>query len=538
MLCFLRECQYNKNISRSLIARCRREEIIQMHAINLYTLTRTSANTSEFSRLLQALSGRRNYKHVSMHEASSLCTLVSRLTAQFAENPVLQNRMELLDGFWFSYSSAHISKEFDLLKFSSDAASVLNIELKSEAVPEERIRRQLEQNRYYLANVSRTIYSFTYVMETDTLYQLKENQFFGTASFSELAAVLMKTRFQTFIAEGLDRYFRASDYLISPVSTPERLLQGKYFLTNQQWEFRRRILDLIRENEENRSSLPGAAPVITLTGSAGTGKTLLLFDLALALSKKKEVLFLHGGPLREGHHIINSRLRNVVIRSGTAFEDPEDPALWTGSAEPVRYACVLVDEANRLSAALLRALLQKLKEDRIPAVLAYDPYSIRSIFSAMEDAEDTIAAGRTHAFSFSGNIRINRPVFAFMWNMFSLKEKTPHADYSCVDVLYAGNTQEEQIIADYYQKQGFAQIAASSASLPEDEIVAQEYDRILVIMDDTFYYDAALHLCKKGDDNAALSVLYEALTRTRERLTVLITGNPDLFARILQIRMP
>ena len=212
--------------------------------------------------------------------------------------------------------------------------------------------------------------------------------------------------------------------------------------------------------------------------------------------------------------------------------------MWTGSAEPVRYACVLVDEANRLSAALLRALLQKLKEDRIPAVLAYDPYSIRSIFSAMEDAEDTIAAGRTHAFSFSGNIRINRPVFAFMWNMFSLKEKTPHADYSCVDVLYAGNTQEEQIIADYYQKQGFAQIAASSASLPEDEIVAQEYDRILVIMDDTFYYDAALHLCKKGDDNAALSVLYEALTRTRERLTVLITGNPDLFARILQIRMP
>ena len=509
-----------------------------MHAINLYTLTRTSSHASEFSRLLQALSGRRTRKQVSVHEASSLCTLISRLTAALDGNPVLENWITLLDGFWFSYTIAHISKEFDLLKFSSDASSVLNIELKSEAVPEDRIRKQLEQNRYYLSNVSRTIYSFTYVMETDTLYQLKENQFFGTAPISELAAILMKTRFQTFITEGLDLYFRASDYLISPVSTPERLLQGKYFLTNQQWEFRRRILDLIRENEENRSSLPGSAPVITLTGSAGTGKTLLLFDLALALSKKKEVLFLHGGPLREGHHTINSRLRNVIIRSGTEFEDTKDSAVWSDPADPVRYACVLVDEANRLSASLLRALLQKLKESRIPAVLAYDPYSIRSIFSAMEDAEETISAGRTHAFTFSGNIRINRPVFAFMWNMFSLKEKTPHADYSCVDVLYAGNTHEEQMIADYYRKQGYSQITLSSSVLPEDEIVAQEYDRVLVIMDDSFYYDAALHLCKKGDNSAALSVLYEALTRTRERLTVLITGNPDLFAKILQIRMP
>ena len=589
-----------------------------MHAINLFTLTRAASNPASFSRFLQALSGRDDRKHVSVHEASSLCALVRKLELWFDSHLVSsnlpnpsdllvhtkqhENWVRILDGFWFSYAIAHISKEFDLLKFSADASSVLNIELKSEDVTEDRIHTQLEQNRYYLSNVSRTIYSFTFVMETDTLYQLKENGHFGKVSVNALADVVMKSRFQTYIAENLDQYFRASDYLISPVSAPERLLQGKYFLTNQQWEFRRRILNLIREHEESRSTSPCAAPVITLTGSAGTGKTLLLFDLAIELSKKKEILFLHGGPLREGHHIINQRLRNVTILSGTEFVPegfkPEKHLLdssTTGFGKPGRYTCILIDEANRLSAELLSSLLDTAKSQQIPCVLAYDPYSIRSIFSAMEDAEDVIASAKTSAFAFSGNIRINRPIFSFMRNLFSLKEKTESADYSCIDVLCAENTRDEKLLAEYYLAQGYTQIRlssepasafasssdlASSADLAssdlassstltspsalaspsdltsssalaspsdlassaapayftEEEIVAQEYDRVLVIMDSTFYYDDDLHLCKQGEATNALAVLYEALTRTREKLALLITDNEEVFNQVLQIR--
>ena len=509
-----------------------------MRAFNLFTLTRTQTHSADFSRLLQALSDRSDRKTVSIHEASSLCALVDRIEQWFTGHPEYPDWIRFLDGFWFSYSIAHISKEFDLLKFSADASSVLNIELKSEDVPEDRIRRQLEQNRYYLSNVSRTIYSFTYVMETDTIYQLKDNKYLQTVTAGSLASVLAKTRFHTWIPENLDRYFRASDYLISPVSTPERLLQGKYFLTNQQWEFRRRILNLITEKEENRSAQPADPPIITLTGSAGTGKTLLLFDLAIVLSRKKEVLFLHGGPLREGHHVLNRRLRNVTLLSGT---DPDLSGLRTGLPGQYQAAactCIMIDEANRLPANLVSALLQEAKKNRIPCILAYDPYSIRSIFSPMEDAEEVIASNQTHTFAFSGNIRINRPIFSFMRNVFSLKEKTEQADYSCIDVLYANNRREEQLLGDYYTALGYTRIDLSSGALPEDELVAQEYECVLIVMDNTFYYDEAMHLCRTGDDSAALSVLYEALTRTRERLAVLITENNTLFSRILQIRTP
>lgn len=163
-----------------------------MHALNLFTLTRADADSADYTGLLNALSDRSSRRQASSQEAQSLCALVNRLASWFTAHPAgdCTNWLSFLDGFWFSYSIAHISKEFDLLKFSADAEHVLNIELKSASVTEDRIRRQLGQNRYYLSNVSKMIYSFTYVMETDTLYQLNEKKYFRKVGFEELAAVL------------------------------------------------------------------------------------------------------------------------------------------------------------------------------------------------------------------------------------------------------------------------------------------------------------------------------------------------------------
>ncbi|MBQ9322173.1 MAG: DUF2075 domain-containing protein [Eubacterium sp.] len=220
------------------------------------------------------------------------------------------------------------------------------------------------------------------------------------------------------------------------------------------------------------------APVITITGSAGTGKTLLLFDLAIALSEnRKDVLFLHGGPLREGHLLINRRLRHVAVLSGTDYspKDTHDAQGTPAHASHDRFAYIMSDEANRLSAGLLSSVLSEAKRSRTPVILAYDPFSIRGLFSPLADAEEIIETQKTHAFAFSGNIRINRPVYSFMRNLFCLKDVTARADYSCIDVLCAGNSCEEQLIADYYAAQGYHQIRLFPDVLPEDELVAQEY---------------------------------------------------------------
>ena len=167
-----------------------------MKAMNLYLVTR-AADSADFPLLVSELTGT-VHREYSRHEAESLRSLTDALV------PFLKRKerdvgswVSYLDGFYFSYTIAHISKEFDLLKISGDGDCVLNIELKSEAIEEERICRQLMQNRYYLSHISRSIFSYTYVMETGTLYMLNDKGYMRTATVEELAEVLCRPAFCT-----------------------------------------------------------------------------------------------------------------------------------------------------------------------------------------------------------------------------------------------------------------------------------------------------------------------------------------------------
>ena len=547
-----------------------------MKAMNLYALTRTGENkgfskdgfskdsfaVEDFSRLAQALSGRAWYRTYSPHEAASLCALVDSLARCYrkesgdgGERPAAEAEdwICFFDGFWFSYTIEHISKEFDLLKVSDDGDCILNIELKSESIEEDRIRRQLEQNRYYLSHISRTILSYTYVMEEDALYCLNDHGYLKKCLMEELAQALKRTALQHYVEEDLRRFFRAQDYLISPVRTPEKFLSGRYFLTNQQADFRRQILEALEVYAKEKREAPGLhAPVISLTGSAGTGKTLLLFDLARELSRKRRrrVLFLHGGPLREGHRVIDSRLRNVKIRSGTELfrngggEEKKEPAGRKNRSgtegvkpeSPPQYDYILVDEANRFSSAALEELLGHVSGCGIPCIFSFDPHSLLGTIPAMEDAEAVIGRRETLRLELSGNIRINRPIFSFLRELFHRKDRAGHADYSCIDVLYAGSRREARLLTAHYLAMGYERIDTSAESFRSGKIISQEFDRVLMILDRRFYYDEALHLCADGTKGAAIPPLYEGLSRAREKLCLLIVENRELFSQILAIR--
>lgn len=538
-----------------------------MKALNLYTLTRTR-DPKTFSALLQALSGSPWKRTCSVHEMLSLCSLVDALDEHFSLHPFQENGQQglteqesgsavpsgyraewirCLDGFYFSYTIEHISKEFDLLKLSADAGCVLNIELKSEAVEEERIRKQLEQNRYYLSHISRTILSYTYVMETDTLYYCNDRGFLRECGIDELARALRRPALQDYIGENIRECFRAQDYLISPVKNPEKFLTGRYFLTNQQFDFRRQILETFQDYEKSLKEIKDfrepegpdhseEVPVVSLTGGAGTGKTLLMLDLAVELSRKKRVLFLHGGPLREGHREIDRRLHKVSIQSGTdrTLSLPQD----SGALAALRdYSFLLVDEANRLPSEIIVRLIEAAASLRIPAVFSYDPHTILGAIPRMEDAEAVIAAHETMQLELSGNIRINRPIYSFLRALFYQKDAAPHSDYSCIDILYASDRHEEQLLTSYCRARGYKLIPENSDSFRSGEIISQEFDKVLMVLDSRFYYDETLRLCADSSADMALPLLYEGLSRAKERLCLLVVGNKTLFEQLLAIRL-
>ena len=497
-----------------------------MKAMNLYLVSR-AAGSSDFSLLVRELTGEIHYKEYSRHEAESLRALTDELT------PHLMDKCgdggswaSFLDGFYFSYTIAHISKEFDLLKISGDGDCVLNIELKSESIEEERISKQLAQNRYYLSHISKTIYSYTYVMETGTLYVLNDKGHMRVSSMAELAEVLCKPVFAEYVEKDLDLYFRAADYLISPAAEPEKFLQGGYFLTNQQEEFKRKILETLKEDTPDTP-----APFIVVIGAAGTGKTLLLFDLAMALSKRKRVLLLHGGRLQSGHRIIDERLRNVDLREADCFDDTED------------YTCLLADEANRIPADIMDRVVSYVRGHNVPCIMTYDPHLLAGRETTMMLAEERITDLSTQTLEFTGNIRINRPVFSFLKALFHQKNLPAAVDYSCIDVLYGRTREEVQAILLYYMNKGYRKITLPGGGgeigegLGADEIVGLEFDCVLVIVDDRFYYDEDMHLRADGPASGeAFNLLYEGISRTREKLCVLVYHNEKLFSDILRLR--
>lgn len=81
-------------------------------------------------------------------------------------------RIVQFDNFYIGYKIPQIGKEFDLLKFGID--SIINVELKNECA-EEQILAQLLRNKYYLSFIGRTVFAFTFVSKTKTLYFLSEH---------------------------------------------------------------------------------------------------------------------------------------------------------------------------------------------------------------------------------------------------------------------------------------------------------------------------------------------------------------------------
>lgn len=482
-----------------------------MNTLNLYLLSRVSDERT-FSAYERLLCAREEEKRYHSHEILSLRALVDHLTAAGAS-------VGNLDGFVFSYTISHISKEFDLLRLSQSRRAILNIELKSEDIGQERIKAQLLQNRYYLGHLSGRIFSYTYVLSTDTLYRLNAHDYLVKADFPGLVRDLSCADLSDPVQENFEQYFRAADYLISPIAEPGRFLAGQYFLTNQQREFRGEILSCIRQ------SGPGAH-FYGIGGSAGTGKTILLYDLAMHLSRRRQVLILHCGALSEGHRTIDERCRNIRILPVRDFLSAEDLPALTGQEAP---RAVLADEVSRLSPLLFSRLSERLRALAVPCLLFYDadPIWIRTAGDNQCCAQ--IAALTRRNWTFSGNIRVSSDIVSFLHYLFDRRSVSPGWQIpDCVHLLSSPSRGQTRLLLDYCSRRHYIHIRPGKGMIP-----SPEHDNVLLVLDRHFFYDERGVLNERGAGDTALRLLYETISRSREQLAIIVEDNPALFAALV-----
>ena len=318
-----------------------------MNAVNLFMLTRNK-DMNICSEYENVISQRKKKQKVKEHEYKSLCALVDLL---------LENGIPLssLEGFHFSYRISQISKEFDLLKVKKDER-VVNIELKSCMISENEIEKQLIRNKYYLRLITDEISLFTYVADVNRLYTLHEDKII----MSEIGDVIKVLEAFEGYEESLDTLFNAKDYLISPLNNSIKFLGRNYFLTDAQEKIKRDVL-LDIKNERD-------IVFWGITGSAGTGKTLLLYDLARDLAEIGSVCIIHCGVLCEGHTFLDSNINNLDIIQAKVLNN--------NRLDSFLESCdfILIDETQRIYESSYHKIINIIKENDLTGIFSYDSF--------------------------------------------------------------------------------------------------------------------------------------------------------------------
>lgn len=503
-----------------------------MIPINIYTLTRIT-NPSMVSRLERQMSKRKKYLKIKSWEMSGLKTFSQKLDS------VMKNAAELK--FYYSFVMPKLGKEFDLLRVNDEY--VVNIELKSGNVTDEVIRKQLLQNRYYLATLGKNMYSYTYVSSTDRLVRLSGSGRLMEACFEDLADILHKQL--NCYNDNIEDLFKEEKYLISPLTDPDKFLRQEYFLTSQQKDIKKQILNHINQKSESHNKLS----IQGFTGFPGTGKTILLYDIAMLLSRREKVCVFHLGPHTKELEQLNQRLKRIDFY----YNETIDPRLIN---QP--YSAIFIDEGHRLTKAALHDILLLADRCQVPVILSYDREDALSPKEREMYGADLIEKIPGYVrYHLTNRIRLNSELSSFIRCAMHADFQNHRNEYPSVSLAYACSRQETVILLHNFMKEEYFYIWDSLLGEPVKEYgdfdhhkydtdsqdhevskaICKEYPRVTMLIDSSFYYDESRFLRSETQNRQDSKVrnLFHGLSRAKEQIAIIVENNELVFDTLLSI---
>lgn len=447
---------------------------------------------------------------------------------------------ELLDGYYIGYAIKQISKEFDLLRFGND--TVINIELKSpldENVKIKKITAQMHQNNYYLKFLGKNVSIYTYI-ENDGLYKYDTTSQQGVeATFEELIKELSN---QNFLDINPDSLFVPNHYLISPFNDTDRFVNQEYFLTNAQEKIKKEILASLTEE---------ACSFTCISANAGTGKTLLLYDLAKTIFMqygKKSSLIVHCGKLNSGHESLIDRynwnicsISSITLRSIEKIMNEE-------------LDIILIDEAHRIRHWQLEVIIKQAMKHKIKIVFSYDTKQFLSKGETLDlyDYVTTKYPGiQAIKRNLTNRIRTNKKIASFITNLMSIGKSNSDLDYEDISIDYFDSLEDVKEYISYLEnKRNWKAITYTNSRYiiePIDsisgicrtkahDVIGQEFKKVVLVMDKNFKYGDDNRLMAKRNYYSVTGMLYQIVTRATSELKIIVINNPDLYYKLLEIK--
>lgn len=474
-----------------------------MNSINLMTHVRCHKSTDEktFARYAKVECGNNQKVTKSWEEddLESFCALFGKRDYQFFSH------------FFYNFKIEQISKEFDLLRIGKDY--ILNIELKHEST-KEKVIRQLLGNRYYLSVLDTPIHSFTYIAQTNTLYYLCEDEL-EEADVNVLARLINDQRIRK--VRDLNQLFTPELFLVSPFQSPDKFLKDEYFLTDQQ----RMIKSEILHDLDQKSEI-----IFAISGSYGTGKTLLVYDLAKELMPKMRVGIIHCGPEKAGISTLKKNGYHIIRSEDIYTVSPDD------------YDILFVDNGQWLSDTKWQYLLTVLLPAVRYLVMTSDSKETAGIFEKQEFNYEIRSFALTHT------IRRNKIMTDFLSAL--LHHQHNHSSsYKHIHVTSVSSDSEANEMIHYLTAQ--QQYYHVHLYFPSDEeyvyyerhvivngdINTKAFNKVVLCLDDGFYYDDEGRL--QHPNLLTLRLLKQTIERTHFSLYLIVIRNNPLFKACLDI---
>ncbi|HFP7531844.1 TPA: DNA/RNA helicase domain-containing protein [Campylobacter jejuni] len=431
-------------------------------------------------------------------------------------------RFNIFENYYIGYKLPHLEKEFDLIKSGNNL--IVNIELKSDNINQTKILSQLKRNYYYLSMLNKEVICCAYVKSNNSLYSLKDNELIKI-DIENLINYLEQIQNPT---KNLNELFSPINFLISPFNNADNFIANKYYLTQQQEEIKNDILKKITNNSINS--------IFSIEGAAGTGKTLLVYDIARNIDK---VCIVHCAQSNDGIDKLKKQKWNIITIKDFNKDSIEN------------YNVIIVDEAQRVS-------LGQIDQFILAKKIIIFSHDVNQKLNNYNDALKTVTKIKDipniKKYQLSSKIRHNKELASFIYQMFNLKKinkyKNHNYDYKNVIIHFENNLINAEKYVKHLKHIGYEHIYLTnslhtketldrikfSSNISAHKSIGQEYDNVLVIIDEYFYYkDNKLYYNKNTHYNA-IETLFQAMSRVRKKLFILIISNQEIYENCMKIK--
>lgn len=474
-------------------------------------------------------------------ELQSLTCFVNQLFAIDKLDP--QRVTCKLDDCYFGFIIPRISKEFDCLWIGEN--TIVNVELKSKDVGAERIKKQLVQNRYYLRHLNMTVASFTYDSSTGNCYSLDSNEDLINVAFDDVAKAIYLVHDENLFTDDIETKFPPERFLVSPFNSTDDFLKECYFLTDQQIEIKKKVLAF--------ANATSGGNFYAIYGGPGTGKTLLMYDIARTLmAEGKKIIIGHAGSLNNGHHTLNNNgwdirpTKNMINATPKFASDGKTLFEYT----LIDVADVFfIDEAQRCYN--LEHIAKDIEKQGKKCVFSIDADQVMRTQERKYDNDNKVRAmAGQNVSTLSANIRTNKHVFKFTKALFDKRKTVQGGMSDYVEVTFCKTLAEVRTMEELLKNKGYVQPIFTPKTIGREEyedwfslngvsahaVIGQEFDKVVCLISPNLLYDGAGKLTSgKPYYYSEERMVYQILSRARSKIHLIIYDNPMMLERCLKL---